>query len=454
MDSKVKDASDGLTVYQVGGFVRDSLLGLQPHDRDYVVVGSTADEMKSRGFSNVGHDFPVFLHPFTKDEYALARTERKTSPGYNGFTVHADPSVTLEEDLSRRDLTINAMALSVDGQLIDPFNGRADLDSSVLRHISSAFSEDPLRVLRVARFAARLGFTVAPETMNLMKSIVDSGEIDTLTPERVLLETNKALSEDKPSRFFEVLRDCGALKCVLPELDALFGVPQPKVHHPEIDTGVHTMMVVDQSARMGADVSTRFSSAMHDLGKSQTSKDLLPKHHGHEKASVPLINNVCDRLKVSSATRKLALSVGQFHTHAHRAFELTPKSLVKLFKNLDAIRQPYHFECFLKACEADARGRQGLENQDYPQADFLRKMRSIVADVSVKDLALSGIKGAAIGEALHKRRIEVLKGVILSDKQNNIDNIDVDVAQYKVHTRLIGDSIIPNNERKNTISQS
>ena len=406
------NATYNLRIFRVGGFVRDRLLGLEPKDCDFVVVGATPEEMLTRGFSLVGAEFGVFLHPDTKDEFALARTERKTAPGHKGFSVHASPEVTLEDDLSRRDLTINAMAMDDTGTLTDPFNGQADLNARVLRHVSEAFTEDPLRVLRVARFAARLGFTVAPETMSLMRAIVVSGELETLSPERVLAEMKKACTEHNPARFFEVLRECGALACVLPEVDALFGVPQPELHHPEVDTGIHTLMVLNQASRMGADFTTCVAVLLHDLGKGQTPKEILPKHHGHEIAGVPLVEAVCSRLKMSAITRKLAVNVARFHTHCHRAGELRPGTIVKLFHNLDAFRQPEGFECFLVACEADSRGRAGLEGKPYPQADLLRQARHAAASVSTRDLIDKGLEGPAFGEALKQRRVAAVRAVL------------------------------------------
>ncbi len=401
-----------MQIYLVGGAVRDRLLNLPVKERDWVVVGATAEELKALGYRPVGKDFPVFLHPETHEEYALARTERKTGPGYKGFTVHASPEVTLEEDLQRRDLTINAMAEDSAGQLVDPFHGQRDLDARVLRHVSPAFVEDPVRILRVARFAARyahLGFRVAGETNALMERMVADGEVDHLVPERVWQETVKALGEEQPARFFEVLRDCGALARVFPELERLFGVPQPPRHHPEVDTGVHTLMVVTQAARLTPDTRVRFAALVHDLGKGTTPADILPRHIGHEERSVALVQDLCARLRIPNEFRDLALAVARFHGHCHRIAELRPATVLQTLERLDAFRRPERFEQFLLACEADARGRAGLEDRPYPQAQRFRAARAAAAAVNPADVMAEGLSGAAIGKALQDRRLQAVK---------------------------------------------
>lgn len=398
-----------MEVYLVGGAVRDELLGREPKEFDWVVVGSTVEEMLDQGYLQVGKDFPVFLHPQTKDEYALARTERKSGHGYSGFEVHADPSVSLEEDLLRRDLTVNAIAKNSSGEYIDPFNGRKDLEARQLRHVSPSFVEDPLRVLRVSRFAARyayLGFTIADETMQLMSSIVDAGELEHLTPERVWMETLKALSEDKPSVYFECLRKCGALAVIFPEIDKLFGVPQRKDFHPEVDTGVHTMMVVDQSARLSADPVVRFSALLHDLGKAETPADLLPRHHGHEARGVKPVRSLCSRLRVPNAYRDMALTVAQKHGLSLTAFELKPVTIVELFESMDAYRRPERVEQFILASKADFHGRPGYEDQEYPQSDYLRAVFAVTRNISAREFVESGLKGKEIGAAVRRARAQ------------------------------------------------
>jgi tRNA nucleotidyltransferase (CCA-adding enzyme) len=361
-----------MKVYAVGGAVRDALLGLPVQDRDYVVVGATAEEMLAQGFTPVGKDFPVFLHPVTHDEYALARTERKTAPGYKGFVFHADRGVTLEDDLRRRDLTINAIAQAEDGTIIDPFGGRRDLQDKRFRHVSEAFAEDPLRILRAARFAARFtGFTVAPETARLMTRMVEAGEVDALVPERVWQELARGLMEAQPSRMFEVLRGCGALARILPELDALWGVPQPAKHHPEIDSGVHVMLAVDYAARRGYGLAVRVAVLLHDLGKGQTPASDWPHHYGHEGSGATLVRQVCKRLKIPNDCRDLASMAAREHGIAARALELRPATMVDLFERCDAFRKPQRFAEFLQACESDQRGRSGLENAPFPQAEHL-----------------------------------------------------------------------------------
>ena len=378
-----------LKVYEVGGAVRDALLGLPVQDHDYVVVGSAAEEMVERGFRPVGKDFPVFLHPRTQEEYALARTERKTASGYKGFQVYAAPDVTLEQDLARRDLTINAMARSESGELIDPYGGAKDLQTGILRHVSEAFSEDPVRILRVARFAARFGFAIAPETLSLMRDMTDSGEVDSLVSERVWQELARGLMEKKPSRMFDALRDCGALEKILPEVDKLFGVPQPAQHHPEIDTGVHVMMVVDYAAAQNFSLEVRFAALTHDLGKGVTPQAEWPKHHGHEAKSVDLVKQVCARIKVPSSCRDLGLLAARYHGDIHRAQQLRADTMLRLFRSADAFRRPERFLELLRACECDARGRLGLQDQPYPQADYLQHMFLAASAVDAGAIATS-----------------------------------------------------------------
>jgi tRNA nucleotidyltransferase (CCA-adding enzyme) len=403
-----------MEIYLVGGAVRDSFLDLPVKERDWVVVGSTAEEMLRLGYRQVGKDFPVFLHPETHEEYALARTERKTAPGYHGFEVHAAPDVTLEQDLARRDLTINAMAIDTDGNLIDPFNGRDDLDAGKLRHISPAFAEDPVRILRVARFAARFarwGFHVAHGTNALMRRMVEAGEADALVPERVWAETEKALKEPNPERFFEVLRGCGALARVFPEVDALFGVPQPEKHHAEIDTGVHCMMVLQQATQLSDDPRVRFAALTHDLGKGTTPPEQWPRHVGHEHRSVDLVRGLCERMRVPNDYRDLALITARYHGDAHRAAELRATTVLKLLEATDAFRRPERFEQFLLACEADARGRQGHENDPYPQGDLLREALQVCSSIDNRAIAAAGFKGEAFAEELRRERVAALKGL-------------------------------------------
>jgi tRNA nucleotidyltransferase (CCA-adding enzyme) len=402
-----------LQIYQVGGSVRDKFLGLPVVDRDWVVVGATPQEMEALGYRLVGKDFPVFLHPQSHEEYSLARTERKVGPGYKGFTVHASPDVSLEEDLRRRDLTINAMALTPDGGLIDPFGGAADLQQRRLRHVSLAFSEDPVRILRVARFAARfasLGFEVAGETLALMRAMVEAGEVDALVPERVWAEMLRALSETTPSRFFEVLRACGALRVLLPEVEQLFGVPQPPQYHPEIDTGVHVMQVLDRAAQLSTDAAVRFAALLHDLGKGTTPREEWPRHAGHEERGLGLVEDVCRRLRVPKDYRDLAVLTAKYHGLCHRAEELRPATLLDTLQALDAFRRPQRFEQFLLTCEADSTGRPGYERQPYPQADLLRRMLELAASVDAAALAAQGMKGEALAMELRRRRIALIRG--------------------------------------------
>ena len=401
-----------MKVYLVGGAVRDELLGIPVRERDWCVVGATPEQLEAEGYRPVGKDFPVFIHPDSGEEYALARTERKTGAGYHGFAFHAAPDVTLEEDLRRRDLTINAIARGDDGALIDPFGGAVDIENRTLRHVSDAFSEDPVRVLRVARFAARFsnrGFDVAAETLALMREMVDSGEVDALVAERVWKETASALAEDQPQVYFEVLRRCGALARVFPEIDALFGVPQPEKWHPEIDCGVHTMMVLQQAARLSDDIPVRFAALVHDLGKATTSRDKLPSHPGHEARSVKLVRRLCERLRVPNDCRDLGLIAAEYHTHCHRALELRASTLLKVLTQTDAFRRPERFEQFLVACEADSRGRTGFEERHYPQADYFRGALAAATAIETSDLNSSGLKGADIGKTIGERRLAALR---------------------------------------------
>jgi len=399
-----------MQVYLVGGAVRDELLGLDVAERDWCVVGATPDEMARRGFRQVGKDFPVFLHPKTGEEYALARTERKTGAGYHGFAFDTSPDVTIEADLSRRDLTINAMARDGDGNLVDPYDGKADLDARRLRHVSDAFVEDPVRILRTAKFAARfhaLGFRIADETLDMMRAIVDSGEADALVPDRVWKETAAALAGPNARIFFESLRECGALAAVFPEVDALFGIPQPERWHPEIDTGLHTMMVLDQAERLSTGLDVRFAALVHDLGKATTPKGQLPSHPGHEQRGVKIIRKLASRLPVPRACRDLGIIVSEYHTHVHRAEELRDSTILKVLERTDAFRRPERFEKFLLTCEADARGRTGLEEREYPQADLFREAFDASRAVDTAAIA-SELEGPAAGEAIRKARIAAI----------------------------------------------
>ena len=401
-----------MQVYLVGGAVRDRLLGRAVSERDWVVVGATPAELERAGFIPVGRDFPVFLHPKSKEEHALARLERKVGPGYRGFTTEFSPSVTLEDDLRRRDLTINAMAEDGAGNIVDPYGGQRDLAARVLRHVSEAFVEDPVRILRVARFAARyapLGFSVAGETLALMRKMVADGEADALVAERVWAETERALGEDRPDVFIQVLRDCGALRVVYPEIDALFGVPQPEKWHPEIDTGVHQLLALREAVKLGGGVPARFAVLMHDLGKALTPADKLPSHPGHEDAGVARVEALCDRLRVPNHLRELAIMAARYHTHVHRAFELRADTLLKTLEGCDALRRPERFRDFLLACEADARGRTGLEERLYPQRDFCVRARDAAADVILAPAERAGMSGEQIGQELRRRRVAALE---------------------------------------------
>ena len=397
-----------MKTYLVGGAVRDELLGYPFKEKDWVVVGATRDDMVNAGFLQVGKDFPVFLHPDTKDEYALARTERKTSPGYHGFEVHAEPDVTLEEDLQRRDLTINAIAKDENGELVDPYGGVRDIEHKILRHVSPSFAEDPVRILRVARFAARylhLGFIVADETMQLMHNMVDAGEVDALVAERVWQEMEKALGERSPARFIEVLRDCGALRIILPELDCLFGVPQPEKYHPEIDTGIHTLMVLQQACKLSNNIDVRFAALLHDLGKGTTPEAEWPAHINHEARGADIVLQVCERLRVPNGCRDLAERTARFHLHYHRALELKASTVVKTLEQLDAFRKPERFEKFLLASEADARGRPGYENRHFEQGDFFRKALKAASNVDVTALREQGFENLKLAEKIREERI-------------------------------------------------
>ncbi|MFO7277968.1 MAG: multifunctional CCA addition/repair protein [Pseudomonadota bacterium] len=411
-----------MEVYLVGGAVRDRLLGLPVRERDWVVVGAEPAELERQGFVPVGREFPVFLHPETHEEYALARLERKVAPGYRGFVTHFSPDVTLEEDLRRRDLTINAMAESSTGEIIDPYGGRRDLENRVLRHVSEAFVEDPVRVLRVARFAARfadLGFTVADETRELMRRMAASGELDALVPERVWQETERALAQSRPDVYFEVLRDCGALAIVFPEVDALFGVPQPERWHPEIDTGVHTMLALRCAARLSESTAVRFAVLAHDLGKALTPREHWPSHHGHEEAGVAPIEALASRLRIPGEHRDLALLAARHHTKVHRALELRPGTLLELLETTDAFRRPERFADLLLACEADARGRAGLEDRPYPQAEYLRRVHSVAASTSLTENERQGLAGPAIGAKLREKRLAAIAALRAGTKNEH-----------------------------------
>lgn len=399
-----------MQTYIVGGAVRDELLGRPNADRDYVVVGATPEAMLEQGFRPVGKDFPVFLHPDTHEEYALARTERKTGRGYHGFAFHAAPDVTLDDDLARRDLTINAMAKAADGRLIDPFHGQRDLQAKVLRHVGPAFAEDPVRILRIARFAARFSdFSIAPETLELMRGMVAAGEVDHLVAERVWQELAKGLMEDKPSRMFEVLRDCGALARLLPEVDKLFGVPQRADYHPEIDTGIHTLMVVDQSALRGFTLPVRFSALTHDLGKAETPADILPRHLGHEERSVRLTEQLCARLRVPNDCRDLALLMARYHGNVHRAADLKASTIVTLFEKTDALRRPERFRNLLEACLCDYTGRLGWEDRAYDSPQRLLTALAAVHTVPAGEIAAACSDPGRIPERIHAARVRAVK---------------------------------------------
>ncbi len=401
-----------MQTYLVGGAVRDKLLGRPIKDQDWVVVGSTPEQMLAQGYQAVGADFPVFLHPKTKEEYALARIERKIGAGYNGFSCDASSEVSLEEDLLRRDLTINAMAMDDQGNIIDPYNGQQDLKDKLLRHVSTAFVEDPLRVLRVARFAARyhsLGFRIAPETLTLMQTIVTNGELTTLSAERVWQETARSLLEDHPEIYFENLRACKALAVWFPELNVLWGIPNPPKWHPEIDTGIHTMMVLQQAVKLSDKLTVRFAALVHDLGKGLTEPEKWPSHPGHEKLGLEVINTLCDRLKAPNDCRELGLMVSQYHTHVHQAFELKASTVLGMLNRCDVWRKPQRFTNFLLTCKADARGRTTFENNEYKHAEYIWQDYEAAAKVDIKAIVAKGYQGKAIKEQTEQQRISLIQ---------------------------------------------
>lgn len=407
-----------MKIYAVGGAVRDRLLGRPVADEDFVVVGASPEQMEQLGYRTVGKDFPVFLHPQTNQQYALARTERKTARGYKGFEVHASPEITLEQDLARRDLTINAIARDDKGNIIDPYQGAADLKAGILRHVSEAFVEDPVRVLRVARFAARFGFRIAPETLELMREMVRSGEVDHLVPERVWQELSRGLMEETPSRMLLALRECGALQRILPEIDALFGVPQPAQHHPEIDTGVHILMVIDYAAARHYVLSVRFAALTHDLGKALTPAQNWPSHHGHEYASVQLVERLCDRLRVPGECRDLAVLVARHHGDVHRAQELRPATILKLLSSADVYRKPERFEELLAACSSDYHGRAGFEQRPYPQADILRAAAAAALTVDGGVIARqAGADTVRIASSIEAARLAAVDSALAQIRQ-------------------------------------
>ena len=392
--------------YLVGGAVRDQLLGLEVKDRDWVVIGSTPEEMVDAGYIPVGKDFPVFIEPDSGEEYALARTERKTAKGYQGFAFSTSPDITLEDDLLRRDITINAMAMDDNANIIDPFNGQADLKNKILRHVSDAFLEDPVRILRVARFAARFGFTVADETLELMKTMTTNGEVDALVAERVWGEMHKALTCDHPQRFIQILRDCGALAKILPEIDVLFGIPQRKEYHPEIDTGIHTLMALEQATKLSSEPLVRFAAMLHDLGKAKTPKENWPSHHGHEKLGVPVIKQLCTRLRVPTKFTELAMVVSEYHLHMHRLGELKNTTVLKMLEKTGSLRSSDRAKHFALVCEADARGRTGLEDRDYPQTAVFLNYVAAALSVNCQAIASQHENGNQIKEAIRRERIK------------------------------------------------
>jgi tRNA nucleotidyltransferase (CCA-adding enzyme) len=408
--------------YRVGGVIRDKLLGLNSQDTDWVVTGATPEQMAAQGFKPIGKDFPVFLHPDTKQEYALARTERKVARGYGGFNFNTNPAITIEQDLARRDLTINAIAEDEHGNLIDPFHGQQDIQDKILRHVSPAFVEDPLRVLRVARFAARfhhLGFRIAKETCKLIRQIGQSGELDALVPERVWVEMNKALGEHDPQIFFTSLRDCAVLKVLFPEIDAMFGVPQTAKYHPEIDTGVHVMMVLKKTAELGYDNETRFAALTHDLGKATTPPDTLPSHHGHEQRGVKITRKFCQKWRVPKATTELALMTCEYHTHIHRIYEMKPSTILRFFSNCDIFRRAERFFKMTRASIADARGRLQHENDAYPQADYAWRLVQQLTALDISSVIESGKEGKELGQAIYDFRLSYLKSIIEPEPENS-----------------------------------
>jgi tRNA nucleotidyltransferase (CCA-adding enzyme) len=399
-------------IYRVGGAVRDRLLGLPLKDIDWVVTGATPEQMLALGYKSIGKDFPVFLHPESKQEYALARSERKTGPGYRGFEINTDPGITIEQDLQRRDLTINAIAEDEDGNLVDPWGGQRDIEARCLRHVSEAFVEDPVRVLRVARFAARfheLGFTVAPETRELIRQMGASGELESLVPERVWAELSRALDESAPQQFFLTLRECAVLARLFPEIDALFGIPQTARYHPEIDTGVHLMLALAKSAELGFDNQTRFAVLVHDLGKATTDPEILPSHHGHEQRGTALVRDFCKRWRVPRAYTELAMITTEYHTLVHRAFDLKPATLLKLMTGADCLRKPGRFRKMLDACIADLRGRKGFEDAAYPQATFLERLGECLREMDTVEFQRQGLGGKALGDAIRDARLRLIK---------------------------------------------
>lgn len=401
-----------MQIYLVGGAVRDALLNITIKDKDWVVVGSTPKQLIDLGYSQVGADFPVFLHPKTKEEHALARTERKSGSGYQGFICDFSPDISLEDDLLRRDLTINAMAQTEEGVIVDPYNGQKDIEEKILRHVSDAFSEDPLRVLRVARFAARfahLGFSIAEETLALMKDIAASGELASLTPERVWQETERALSESQPWVYFQALRDCDALSIIFPEINNLFGIPQPEKHHPEIDCGIHTLMVLEQASKLTKDISIRWASLLHDLGKGLTRADILPSHYGHEQSGEKLVIAVNKRLKTPNEFKDLSKLVCLYHTHVHRVFELKAQTILKFFNAIDLWRKPERLTKILIACKADSRGRTGFEHAEYKQLEYVTDIANACLTITAKQFIDQGVTGKAIGDAIALERLNVIK---------------------------------------------
>jgi len=407
-----------MKTFLVGGAVRDTLLNYPVKEKDWVVLGETPESMVKQGYQPVGKDFPVFLHPQTHDEYALARTERKTAPGYKGFTIHASPDISLDQDLIRRDLTINAMAMDEDGNVFDPYHGQKDLENRLFRHVSPAFCEDPVRILRLARFAARyahLGFTIAEETLQLMKQMVSKGETDHLVAERVWAELAKALSEKSPSAFFYTLKECNALQTIFPEIDQLFGIPQPEKYHPEIDTGLHSILSLEQACLLSDKPEVRLAALLHDLGKAATDKSKWPSHHGHEQKGLPLLEQFCQRLRAPKHFKTLATQVMHYHTHCHRCFELKATTLTDMLNALGAFKTSNNtLNDFLLACEADAKGRTGLENQPYPQTAYLIAAADAASNIDTKNILNSELKGAQIGDAIRRLRINAIKNYIKS----------------------------------------